>query len=796
MRSLDSRSSRTLFLVLAALCTVSLAPALAQPLEGQGQAQPIRIRNIRVEGAVTATPSAIISFSGLRVGDVIQSSEPISNAVRELWKRGIFSDVKIFAESQTAEGVDLVIHVRESPRLGKLSFTGNDEIEEKELRTIAGLNPGDIISPYRIDRSRDTIRRKYAAEGYLFSSVNVAQTPTSADSSRVDLTFAINEGPEVAIGRITFSGNNAFDEGDLRGAMEDVKEKQWWQFWRSSQFDRAKLREDARRIEEFYRSQGFIDAAVVRYDSIVVEPQTGRANVHITVTEGNRYYLRSVTFSGNRIYETPVLLNRLGLEVGEPYDKVAAERNLNANEEQTDIRSLYLDNGYLTFNADMEERRVGRDSIDLIIRVVEGEPASIRYVTIVGNTKTKDKVIRRELFTRPGDTFSKAAVIRSLRSLANLNYFNPERLLPDVQPADATTVDLTYQVEERPSDTFNASVGISSQGLTGVLGLAFNNFSILEPLSGGGGQILNFNWEFGSYVSTFSLGFTEPWLFDQPITLGSNIYYQTQELYTASDTRIRTAGGTLTLGHRLRWPDDYFRVDLTNRFLHNEIRGNAEEITDFRRGSEISHTLTLSRTSLDNPFFPTVGSRFVFSNTYAGLGDAKFSKHELSFDFYSPLAQVTESNSLVFYLNNGFGYVNDFGPRENIATTTFYSMGGTVLAGVNTIQLRGYQDQSIGPVGVLANYPLGKVYAKATAELRFGISVNPIPIYALAFAEAGNVWSGMREVSPFDLKRSAGVGIRVMVPPIGLLGFDYGYGFDLDSRNRPPSWQFHFQFGR
>jgi outer membrane protein insertion porin family len=771
-------------LVLAIALTT---PVLAQPSGGGTQAP--RIREIRVEGVTSASPSAVISFSGLRVGDVV-TADAVARAIRSIMERRLFSDVKVYAEGRTDDGVVLIISVKEYPRIGRVSFVGHDELDDKELETLTTVHAGDIASPYEFDRTEAKIKARYAEEGYLFTTVESTTRPSATDTGRVDVTFAINEGPEVSIGEITFTGNQQFSESDLEGAMEDVKEKQWWQLWRSSKFDRAKLAEDKKRIEEYYHSRGFIDAEVLS-DSIAIDPRTGKANVTIAVSEGNRVYLRSLAVTGNTVYETPAIRARLNAEEGAPYNQVQLNRNVDGNEEQTDLRSLYLDNGYLTFRPEVVERRVGTDSIDVVVRISEGQQASIRYVSIEGNTKTKDKVIRRELFTRPGDTFSKQAIIRSLRTLANLNYFNPEKLRPDVQPVDATTVDVTYDVEERPSDTFNASVGFSSQGLTGVLGVSFNNFSLTEPLSGGGGQILNFNWEFGSYVSTFSLGFTEPWLFDSPTTLGTNIYYRNLEsVYNGVPYEIRTAGGTLSLGRRLRWPDDYFRVDLTNRVLHNEITGDAPSNSSFRQGSEISHTLTFSRSSLDNPFFATVGSRFMFANTLSALGDARFSKHELSFDFYSPLAQVTEQNSLVLYLNNEYGIVNDFGPLESIAPTTFYNMGGTVIAGINTIQLRGYADNSIGP-----SRDPGRVYAKTTAELRFGLAMNPIPIYVLGFAEAGNVWGKLREVNPFDLKRSVGVGLRVMVPPVGLLGFDYGYGFDYDVRGEKGGWRFHFQFG-
>jgi outer membrane protein insertion porin family len=772
------------------------ATGLIASAQGQGQ-QPIRIRDIRVQGTVTSTPSAIITYSGLRIGDVIiAGSDQVARAVRNLMDRRLFSDVKIYYEPVTADEIILVIQVREYPRVGSISFTGNDEFDEKDLEELVTLRSGDIVSPYELDRVRSKIKAKYAESGYLFTEVAVQQAPSS-DSNRVDVTFAVTEGPEVSIGSIDFVGNNAFDDSDLRGAMEDVKEKSWWQIWRSSKFDRSKLKKDEERVENFYHSRGYIDASVVG-DSIQINPQTGKADVQITVTEGTQVYLRNLTITGNSVYSTDAIMRRLDIETGEPYDQYRLDQNLNGNEEQTDVRSMYLDNGYLTFNAQVNEQRLSSDSMDVVIRVVEGDPASIRYVSIAGNTKTKDKVIRRELFTRPGDTFSKAAVIRSLRNLANLNYFNPEHLRPDVQPIDNTTVDVVYQVEERPSDTFNASLGISSQGLTGALGLSFTNFSISEPFRGGGGQVLNFTWEFGSYLTTFSLGLTEPWLFDEPISLGANVFYQTQDLTGVSSTslyKLKRYGGSVNLGRRLTWPDDYFRADLGLRFQANDIVGDAAANSYYKNGTEASATLTFSRSSVDNPVFPTVGSRFVFANTFAGLGDAEYTKHELKFDFFSPLAQFTESNSLVLYLNNEYGYLNDYGPLENIPPLAFYAMGGTAISGLNTTPLRGYRDRSIGPIG-LDDIPLGKVYSKATAELRFGISVNPIPIYVLAFAEAGNVWERLREVDPFDLKRSAGVGLRVMVPPIGLLGFDYGYGFDLDNFGQRGGWQFHFQFGR
>ncbi|HVZ39644.1 MAG TPA: outer membrane protein assembly factor BamA [Candidatus Kapabacteria bacterium] len=783
-------------LALAGSLLLLAAASMLQAQEAPpADAPPRRIRDIRVEGVQTSSPSAVITISGLRIGDMVTSTtDAFAKAIRNLVDRRLFSDVRVYAENVTATDLVVVIAVKEYQRVGAVRFAGNEDQSDKDLTDLLTIRPGDIAVPYEMDRTRAKIRKKYSDEGYLFTKVNVTQSP-SADTGRVDLLFTVEEGPEVRIGSITFEGNRAISESDLRGAMDKIKEKSWWQFWRSSKFDRTQLKDDEKKIVAYYHARGYIDADVVR-DSIGINPATGHADVHIVVTEGHKVYLRNLTIAGNSVYSDEQIRRRLDVEPGGPYNQVQLESNLKGNEEQTDVRSLYLDNGYLTFDARMEEKRVGADSVDVVVRMQEGGQSSIRYVSIAGNTKTRDKVIRRELYTRPGDTFSKAAVIRSLRNLANLNYFNPERLQPDVQPVDATSVDITYQVEERPSDTFNASLGLSSQGLTGMLGVSFNNFSILEPLNGGSGQVLNFNWEFGSFVNTLLLGFTEPWLFDDPTSLGASISLQTRSYDPGNGSpgfQLRQVGGGINIGRRLSWPDDYFRVDAGINLRSNKLEGDASLDPYYRNGTEFSLTLSLSRASIDNPIFPTMGSRFSFVNTIAGLGDAKYTKHELKFDFFSPLAQLSESNPLVLYIGNEYGYLNDYGPIEGIPPSAFYSMGGTGIGGFNTTPLRGYKDQSIGPV---SSVPIGKLYTKITSELRFGIAVNPIPIYALAFAEAGNVWNNFREVDPFDLKRSMGLGIRLTIPGVGLLGFDYGYGFDLDNLGEKGGWQFHFQFGR
>lgn len=761
------------------------------------------INDVIVEGTESTSAAAVVAFSGIRIGDRIQQgSDLFSRAIRNLHQRKIFRDVEIYAREAAPGKVDVIISVLEFPRIGSIDVDGNDEIDDDDLLEVADLRTGDIADPYRINLAERQMQQKYEEEGYLFSEIDSRLGEIRDTIGRVGISFLVREGPEVKIGSIAIDGNSRLSDDDVKDAMQGVREKSWYQFWRSSKLDRSKLEADLERIVDLYRSEGFIEARIEK-DTVVIDRATGKSDITITVDEGPRTYLRRLVISGNEVYDENVIRRLIDVPTGEPYDQHALEENLLGNADQS-VRSWYLNNGYLTFNAEITEQRVGSDSIDAYVTVVEGEPAYIRYVDIAGNTKTRDEVIRRELFTVPGERFSRARLIRSLRNLANLNYFNPEALVPDVRPsADATSVDIVYDVEERPSDTFNASLGLSSQGITGSIGLSFTNFSLSEPFFGGGGQILNLNAEFGSFVQTYSLGVTEPWLFGKPITLGGNAFYQKTELVTtsASDYKNERFGATMTSGTRLNWPDDFFRLDGALRFTRNNLLGTDVSRTGYRNGSELSLSASLSRASTDDPIFPTLGSRFRLAALWAFALDAQYLRPEVSFEFFSPIARTSPRNTFVLRLASEFGYLDEHSDRSSISPTVYYVMGGTGLSGYNTVPLRGYDDRAIGPYE--SGFPIGRTNLKLTAEIRYPLTLNPIPVYFLTFAEAGNVWGGIDEFNPFDLKRSIGLGMRVMMPPIGLIGFDYGFGFDADTRSESPlidpassGWKFHFQFGR
>lgn len=792
MQLIPSKPQSTLIVILTFLL-ISVGFAQTPPRK-------YKIAGVSVEGNKFSDEQTIISLSGLRVGSEIEiPGRELQDAIKSLWLRNQFSDVDIIVEKSTPLGVFFSIKVKEFTRFSWLELIGNDKLSYSDIKKAVGRSRGDILSPYEAYLSAKAVKALYEKEGMMYATVKpeIVATDTASYSK---LVLTIQEGAEFHVSSVQFTGNTKVSSSDLESALEDTHSKPWWKFWRSSKFDKNKYFEDKLKLIQEYKRRGFIEAEILR-DTLIFDAPNEQVAIQIDVREGNQYILRNVHFEGNTVYPEEYLLRRLNMKMGQPYDVERFDKNLNANEDQTDVASLYLDNGYLSYQGIKEEKKVGSDSVDITVRVFEKDRYTIRRVEIIGNTKTKDKVIRRELYTRPGDYFSRSAIIRSIRALGVLNYFNPEALQHKdlVKPVDNTRVDFIYKVEERSTDTFNASLGVAgSLGLTGSVGITFNNFSISEPFRGGGGQVLNLNAEFGqgSRYQTISLGFTEPWLNNEPTTLGVNLY-RTRQQYTYDLEQI---GGQINIGRRLRWPDDYFRVDGSLRIQSLNNRGASL----YREGlsSEISVGGSISRVSLDNLIFPTSGSKFIYSSQFAlgslGLGTTDYWKNSLQFEFINPLMQIDGNTRLVLYLTSDMGYVTGVGTdTTNIPPNQRFYMGGNGLGGFNLTPLRGYPDNSLGPIASNGSVLGGRLMMRHDLELRFALSLNPMPIYLLAFAEAGNVWDGLKNADPFDLKRSAGLGVRLLLNPIGLLGFDYGYGFDpVGSVGDRSGWRFHFQFGR
>lgn len=771
----------------------------APKYSGQAPKQEIyKILGISVEGNTTAEAGAVIANSGLRTGtEITVPGDQIRQAIQRLWALRLFEDIQILIDSKVGDGVYLLIKVKEHPRLLRVEFKGNDDLSESDLMKKVTISKGQILTPQETAKIKNAFKKLYDEEGLLLAEIQPDTfVEDSTKPNHVVLRFNIDEGKKVKIKEILVTGNQAFSASDIRGEMEDTKEKVWWMFWRSAKFDKSKYEADKSKIEKFYKKNGYLDAEITS-DSIWYDETKRRMTIQLNINEGNQFKIRNITWEGSTVYHPSVLSQRLGFTKGDIYDFEKFEKNLRGNENQTDVASLYLDNGYLTFSLEPEEKRIGSDSIDINIRVYERNQFRIGRVDLKGNTKTMDKVIRRELYTRPGDFFSRGAIMRSARQLTQLNYFNPEKIKPDYRLFDEKTVNLIYEVEEKSSDNINASVGYSGAfGVTGALGFTINNFDIQQPLRGGAGQILNFEWQFGegARFRTFSLGFTEPWLFDSPTTFGVSLFDSRQIFYYD----LRQTGGSVRFGRRFKFPDDYFRGDWITRFQINDVIDGGGIYLEGKT-SQYSITQIISRNSTDNPIFPAMGSSFALSTEISGgpvlPGNVDYHKWSFSGDWYTPMFGSTR---FVLYTGSQIGFIDGFKRDSNIPPIEYFFMGGTGLGFVSTTPLRGYEDRSVGPTDERSQIRGGKAMAKYVAELRFSVTMNPMPIYILAFAEAGNVYEKLNRIDFLNLKRSYGFGARILIQPIGMVGFDYGYGADdvMPKDGKPDGWRFHFQFGR
>ncbi len=822
--------NRLLVFLLACLLSISSFP--------QGTQKSYKILGISVEGNKSTDATTIIANSGLKVGNEIQvPGDQTLNAIRQLWTLNIFSDIQILIDREITEGVFLLIKVDEYPRLERVVIEGNDEIDTDDIEQKVTFLRGTVISPQAVSKLKIRIQDLYTEEGFLNAKItdNLYEF-LSADTSDGDITVTwrnkkdfsdeydllyesddqsysnliprikervllklnIEEGDEVIVREIEVNGNEVFEDDELTSEMEETSESVWWQFWSSAQFKPKDFEKDKQLVIDYYKQNGYRDAEVLS-DSLVYYNDNKDLKIVLNVYEGPQYRIRNITWEGNTVYPDEVLNQRLEFTKGDVYDYKKFQQNLRGNEAQSDISALYLDNGYLTFNAQAEEKKVAPDSIDIHVRVEERNQFRVSRVEIQGNTKTKDKVVRRELYTIPGDYFNRAFLFRSVQQLANLQYFSAESLYGpsgiDTQLDSDSTVAVTFNVEEKSSDYLNASVGYSgSFGFSGSIGVTLTNFSIMEPFSLGAGQILNFNWQFGfgNIYRTFTVGFTEPWMFDTPTSVGVD-FFDTRQQYVYD---LRQTGGTLRVGRRLKWPDDFFYLQGRLRYQYNNVLQGQRYYTE---GVTHQYTLgaTLSRRNIDNPIFPSMGSIVTLDLELSGQpllpGDVDYIKTLFKVEWYK---RLFNSNRIVLYTIADFGYLQETVFGTPIQPFEYFYMGGNGLV-IATIPLRGYDDRQVGPRNIFGEVIGGRVFAKVGAELRFAITLEPIPLYLLTFAEAGNVFESFEKTDIFDMVRSVGFGARILINPIGLIGFDFGYGFDREQvEGIPPEWLFHFQFGK
>ena len=811
---------------------IAFAYVLPQP-----QKVNYKVLGISVIGNKSADAATIIANTGLKVGDEISiPGDQTNNAIKRLWNLGIFQDAEILIEKKLDDGIFLQLKVQEYPRLEKIVLKGNDELSNDDINKKINIVRGQTLKNFELARTINKIKSAYEEEGNL----NAVITPYyytffRADTSDKEVTVTwrdqkdfskeltttyevdksslnavarikertvvlldIIEGDQIKIENIFFNGNEAFDDGDLKSEFDETKETKWWKFWSSAKFKRDKFEKDKELLSKFYRKNGYRDFMVIR-DSLSFSPDKKLMDVIVDVYEGNQYKVRDVIWEGNTVYPVDELNARLNFKKGDVFDLEKFNMNIHYNEKQSDVTSLYQDSGYLAFQLDTKEEKVSNDSVDIRIKISEGNRFKIGRVDVSGNDKTKDKVIRRELYTIPGNYFSRGLILRSIQQLANLQYFNVENLYKtgiDYRPANDSTVNISYKVEEKSSDYLNASVGYSGAfGFSGAIGFTLTNFSLAEPFQMGGGQVLNFNWQFGvgNFYRTFSLGFTEPWFMNTPTSLGFDVY-DTRQQYVYD---LQQSGLNFRIGRRLTWPDDFFYVQGMVKFQYNNVIDGANY---YQEGLTRQYTIggAITRTDIDNPIFPSRGSKFSLNLELTGgpflPGNVDYYKIDFKSEWYKPLFR---SNRFVLYTSADLGYIGELKDGTRIQPFEFYYMGGNGLI-IATTPLRGYEDRSLGLRDQSSNNVRGSsVMAKFTTEFRVALALEPIPIYLLAFAEAGNVYLDMKHTDLFNLKRSVGIGARILLNPIGLIGFDYGYGVDRKTVDgADPQWLFHFQFGK
>ena len=792
------------------------------------------IAGITISGVKYLEPNALIGISGLRIGQKIDiPGELISSSVKKLWSQGLFSDISITVTKKEGDNIWLDIYLQERPRLSSMNFEGIRKSEETDIIEKLSLPNGSQVTAHLLNKAKRIITEHYVEKGFLNTEVDIIQKDDPDMPNNVTLNVVVNKHDKVKIDEIQFAGNEYFDAKRLRRVMKNTKQKDL-NIFKGSKYIETKLDEDRESLVSFYNENGFRDFRLVTDSTYSIED--GKIVLVMKVNEGNQYYLRNVDWVGNSIYSKDQLTRVFNFPSGEVYNQSMINKRL--TEDQDAVNSLYLDNGYLFSRLTPVEKNVEGDSIDLEVRIFEGDPANLNDVIISGNTRTNEHVARRELFTMPGDLFSKEKIIRSVRQVAVLGHFDPEKINPLPIPDQINgTVDLLYELEEKANDQFEISGGWGAQMLVGTVGVKFNNFAIRNffkwnewrPYPSGDGQSLSIRAQSnGRIYQSYNLSFIEPWLGGKkPNTLSLSYFRSVMTNAKRMDEDGRQHmiidGGSVGFGKRLEWPDDWFSVYFEGSFQRYSMQNYTQFQFLFDNGVSNLASLTARITRFSagpNTIYPRTGSTFSLSlqatPPYSVISGKDFStandqdkyrwiefyKTVFKADYYYPLSS---NDKLVLNARAAFGYLGfynkDIGPSpfEN-----FYvggdGMTGYSFYGREVIALRGYENGSLTPTIIKGDrrVEVGNVYSKLTLELRYPISLNPqATIYGLTFLEAGKAWYSLKEYNPFRMNRSAGFGLRANLPMFGLLGIDWAYGFDDVPGNPEASGsQFHFVIGQ
>ncbi|HDR67827.1 MAG TPA: outer membrane protein assembly factor BamA [Bacteroidaceae bacterium] len=789
----------------------------------------LTIADVRVSGIEFIHKEVLVNLSGLQKGNkVTVPGDDITRVLKKFWSQGLFSDARISAYKITRDSIWIDIYLKEQPRMSGMNILGIGKSESQDVMEKINLRNGQQVTDDILNNTKRIIREHFIEKGFLNTDVSIAMKDDTSRINMVELEITVNKNDRVKIEEIYFSGNNAFNEKILRRKMKNTK-KVNINFFKASKLVSKEFREDKAKLIAFYNENGYRDAKILS-DSIAFFAEK-RINLYIDIEEGNKYYFGDIEWIGNTKYPSELLSAVLGINKGDVFDQSILDERLFIDEDA--VNAVYLDNGYLFFQLTPIEVSVEGDTIDFEMRIYEGKKATINNVIIKGNTRTNEHVVRRELRTRPGDLFSKQELIRTVRELANLGHFDPEQIQPNPIPNQSDgTVDLEYKLVERATDQLEVSGGYGAGMLVGTIGIRFSNFSARRlfdasawrPVPSGDGQTLSIRAQTnGRYYQSYNFAFVEPWFGGKrPNSFSVSVYYSkiNPNYYSywtgdVPDEHMKITGASLGLGRRLSWPDDFFTLynAITyQRYKMKDYRGFLAENGTF---NNFSLTTTLGRNSQDQIIYPRRGSNLSLSlqitppySSFRPAFDYLNSPEEEKYKWVEYHRWMFKADwyyaifkDLVLMTRMHFGwlghYNNDIGPSPFEG----FDVGGDGLSGYNlygreTIAQRGYPNSSLTPT--VNGKKSGNVYTKYTLELRYPISLNPsATVFLLTFLEGGNAWYSIDEFNPFNAKRAAGVGIRAFLPMFGLLGIDWGWGFDpYPGSSGPSGSQFHFTIGQ
>ena len=802
------------------------------------------IRDINVHGVQYLNQEMLKSSAGLIAGDsVYLPSNFISNAISRLWSQRFFSDVKIGATIE-GDSLDLEVFLKERPRVYNWGFEGVTKGKKRDLLDKLKLRRGSELSDYVLDKNKKLIHNYWAEKGFRNTEVDVRiDNDTLRPGQAVTVTFLIDRKEKVKIGKINFVGNEQFNDKRLRRTLKKTHQKSI-NIFRSSKLNEEDYEADKELLIDFYNSRGYRNATIVR-DSIYFI-NNKRLGIDIEVSEGNKYYIRNVTWVGNSVYETDFLQNMFGVSKGDTYDKKSMHKRLGIGKE-TDpdamsVSSLYQNNGYLMSQIEPAEIIIAPDSIDLEVKVFEGKQFTINEVGITGNQRVDDEVIRRELYVRPGELYNRSLLMQTMRTLSSMGHFNPEAIMPDVKPVSNELVNINWPLEEQASDQFNIAGGWGSGTFVGSVGITLNNLSMKNffkkgawrPYPMGQNQRLSISAQTnGTYYKAFAFSFTDPWLGGhKPNSFTLSAHYSDQNdayyVWQTSTQYFRTYGVAAGLGKRLTWPDPYFTFYAEAAYERYSLKNWSSFIMTNGSANMVSLKLVLSRNSVDQPIYPRRGSEFTASVQFTppySLWDGRnyrrlaqtaedsslsssvrdqanqtryrwveFHKWQFKAQWFQAL---TNNSNLVLMAKAEMGFLGSYN-KYKVSPFERFEVGGDGMSGYNMygidiISMRGYEDGALDPQG---NYSCA--YNKYTVELRYPVILKPSSqIYVLGFLEGGNGFDSWKSFSPFKIKRAAGFGVRLYLPVVGMLGIDWGYGFDAPTGSTSKSGsQFHFVLGQ